>query len=108
MGDIYMCVYIFKFVFNLQKRYKCLPQHKDRIKSNFNRQAAGRLRQMMLQARQKVDQKPSYIQQSVWEEMLKKWMEPDWKKKSTQGKKIVHQRRAAHCIPEAQCLLLNI
>ncbi|KAL2348495.1 hypothetical protein Fmac_002495 [Flemingia macrophylla] len=62
------------------------PEHEDKIIKNFNSKASHRLSEMFLEAR-KNGKKPSWMFDRVWNSLLVKWNEPEFRSKSAQAQK---------------------
>ncbi|KAI0522839.1 hypothetical protein KFK09_005224 [Dendrobium nobile] len=75
-----------------QKEFRWLPEYSTRIRSNFERRGATRLRDMFTDIR-KSGQRPNWIGEGVWADLSSAWATPEFIKMREQNK----QNRASDC-----------
>ncbi|KAI0510831.1 hypothetical protein KFK09_011440 [Dendrobium nobile] len=75
-----------------QKEFRWLPEHNTRIRTNFERRGATRLRDMFTDIR-KSGQHPNWIGEGVWADLSSAWATPKFLKMREQNK----QNRASNC-----------
>ncbi|KAI0502377.1 hypothetical protein KFK09_017326 [Dendrobium nobile] len=75
-----------------QKEFRWLPEYSTRIRSNFERRGATRLRDMFTDIR-KFGQRPNWIGEGVWADLSSAWATPEFIKMREQNK----QNRASDC-----------
>ncbi|KAI0515913.1 hypothetical protein KFK09_008583 [Dendrobium nobile] len=75
-----------------QKEFRWLPEYSTRIRSNFERRGATRLRDMFTDIR-KSGQCPNWIGEGVWPDLSSVWATPEFIKMREQNK----QNRASDC-----------
>ncbi|XP_028550090.1 uncharacterized protein LOC114579497 [Dendrobium catenatum] len=75
-----------------EKEFRWLPEYSTRIRSNFERRGATRLRDMFTDIR-KSGQRPNWIGEGVWADLSSAWATPEFIKMREQNK----QNRASDC-----------
>lgn len=70
----------------LQEKVAWLPEHNFQIKNIFNTKGSMRLSDMLMQARKK-RKCPTWMGETVWNDLEKIWMDPSFKKISNRAKK---------------------
>jgi hypothetical protein len=66
----------------LQKRFTWPPEHNDRVRRNFEKRGAAKMSQIFQDVRKKLEEKPSWMGERVWEELTKYWGSYKFKKAS--------------------------
>lgn len=70
----------------LQEKVAWLPEHNFQIKNIFNTKGSMRLSDMLMQARKK-RKCPTWMGETVWNDLEKIWMDPSYKEISNRAKK---------------------
>ncbi|PKU76666.1 hypothetical protein MA16_Dca001271 [Dendrobium catenatum] len=78
--------------FSPTKEFRWLPEYSMRIRTNFERRGATRLRDMFMDIR-KSGQRPNWIGEGVWADLSSAWATPEFIKMREQNK----QNRASDC-----------
>ena len=64
----------------LQKKFIWLPEHKVTVRRNFEKKGAAKMSQLMQEVRQNLDDKPGWMGDDVWKQLLVHWNSSKFKK----------------------------